>query len=169
VTFAGAGISFFGASSANRDALRTWLSASTIGPDKVNQLRHARMFPDRASLAAHMKRHAALIEPKFAAVEEALTRDLAEGAFATWTQPRGGYFVSLDVRAGLARRVVALAGAVGVKMTPAGATWPGGEDPHDRNIRIAPTFPPLAEVRSAMEVLTVCVRLATLAADLGED
>lgn len=164
VTFAGAGVSFLGASSANRDFIRERLSAATIGPDKVNQLRHTRMFPTREALSAHMEKHAALIGPKFAAVEEALVRDLAEGDYATWTRPKGGYFVSLDVTPGLAQEVVRLAAAAGVKLTPAGATWPGGEDPDDANIRIAPSFPPLAEVRAAMDVLTVCVRLATLEA-----
>ncbi|MFT4569701.1 MAG: aspartate/methionine/tyrosine aminotransferase [Candidatus Binatia bacterium] len=162
VTFAGSGVSFLAASAANRDALRKRMVAATIGPDKVNQLRHSRMFPNRLALAAHMEMHAELLAPKFAAVEEALVRDLGEGDFATWTQPSGGYFVSLDVAPGLAREVIRLAGEAGVKLTPAGATSPLGNDPDDTNIRVAPSFPPLEEVRSAMEVLTVCVRLATL-------
>lgn len=160
ITFAGGGVSFFGSSPANvqwylaRDIVRA------IGPDKVNQLRHARFFGDAAGVEAHMRRHAQIITPKFAAVRRALTDDLADLGIAEWTDPKGGYFVSLDVVPGTAKRVVGLARAVGVALTPAGATYPHGNDPENANLRIAPTLPPLDEVERAMQVLTTCVILA---------
>ncbi len=160
VSLAGSGVSFFGASPANvawflaRDGFRT------IGPDKVNQLRHIRFFGSTQGVTEHMERHRAILAPKFDAVAKALHEDLASLEFATWTDPRGGYFVSLDVVPGTARRVVELAGQAGVALTPAGATYPGGHDPQDRNIRIAPTFPGMGELEEALRVLTTCVVLA---------
>lgn len=161
VTFAGGGVSFFGSSPANvawylaRDFIRA------IGPDKVNQLRHVRFFGDTAGVEAHMREHAAIITPKFAAVRAALAADLGPLGIAKWTDPKGGYFVSLDTVPGTAKRIVELAKGVGVALTPAGATYPHGHDPEDANLRIAPTLPPLAEVEAAMKVLTTCVILAT--------
>lgn len=160
VSFAGAGISFFGSSPANvtwylkRDIMRS------IGPDKVNQLRHLRYFQDTAGVEAHMARHTQVLAPKFEIVAKSLAHDLDALGVASWTDPRGGYFVNLDVVPGTARRVVELAKAAGVALTPAGATYPGGVDPDDKNIRIAPSFPTLAELEPAMKVLTLCVVLA---------
>ncbi len=158
VTFAGAGISFLGGSTAFLDAMEKRLSAFIIGPDKVNQLRHARFLGDR--LEEHMRAHAERVRPKFEAVQRGLERGLGDTGLATWTQPKGGYFVSLDTRPGLAQAVVAMAAELGVALTPAGATFPYGHDPDDRNIRLAPTFATAAEVEAAVDVVALCVRLA---------
>jgi len=145
-------------------------STRTIGPDKLNQMRHVRVLHDAAGIAAHMREHRRLLAPKFAAVQEVFERRLGGTGIAAWTQPRGGYFVSLDVLDGSAQRVVALAKAAGIEMVPAGRTFPYGRDPRDRNIRIAPSFPPADEVRAAAEALATCVLVATaerLLADRG--
>ncbi|MCC5885820.1 MAG: aminotransferase [Gammaproteobacteria bacterium] len=160
ISFAGAGVAFMAASDKVLGAFEKRLGALMIGPDKVNQLRHSRLFPDADAISAHMQRHAAVIRPKFDAVQEALDRGLAGSGFATWTRPEGGYFVSVDTLPGMAREVIRLAAEAGVKLTPAGSTYPYGRDPEDRNIRLAPTFPPLEDVRRAMEVFVNCVRLA---------
>ncbi|WP_040155223.1 aminotransferase class I/II-fold pyridoxal phosphate-dependent enzyme [Mobilicoccus massiliensis] len=160
VTFAGGGVSFFGSSLANvewflaRDAMRS------IGPDKVNQLRHVRFFGDSDGVRAHMQRHREILEPKFESVAKALATDLGALGIAEWSEPNGGYFVSLDVVPGTAKRVVQLAKEAGVALTPAGATFPGGADLADRNIRIAPSFPTTEELEQALDVLTTCVVLA---------
>ena len=138
------------------------MNAQAIGHDKLNQLRHARFLDEGAGLADHMARHGALMGPKFELVCRRLDEELTEAAIATWTNPRGGYFVSFDGPAGTARRIVALAKAAGVTMTGAGATWPYGNDPADGNIRIAPSLPPLEELDAAMDVFTCCVKLAAL-------
>jgi len=134
----------------------------TIGPDKVNQLRHARMLRDREGVRAHMRRHAELVRPKFEAVLAQLERALGGTGMGSWTRPSGGYFISFDTLPGLATEVVRLAGEAGVKLTPAGATFPYGRDPEDRNIRLAPTYPPPDDVARATEVFTTCVRLASV-------
>jgi len=162
VTFAGAGLSAMGGSLKNIDWMRKHRSMMTIGPDKVNQLRHVRLLGDRQGLLEHMNKHAAILAPKFAKVQEVLGKELGSSGLAQWTNPTGGYFVSLDTLDGCAKRVVALANAVGVKLTAAGATFPLGKDPRDRNIRIAPSLPGLAEIEQAMAVLSVCVKLASL-------
>ena len=133
----------------------------------MNQLRHAKFLPDDAAIASLMQQHRALIAPKFELVEAKLQAALGDKGIATWTQPDGGYFVSLDVRPGLASEIVKLAADVGVKLTPAGATFPGGHDPNDENIRIAPTFPPLEDLSAALDVLVVCVELATATHQMG--
>ncbi|MEE4382303.1 MAG: aminotransferase class I/II-fold pyridoxal phosphate-dependent enzyme [Pseudomonadales bacterium] len=161
ITFAGGGVAFFAASPKVLDAFAQRLSALVIGPDKVNQLRHARLLPDLDAVRTHMRRQAALIRPKFEAVEQALAEGLSGTGLARWTRPAGGYFVSVDTLPGVASDVVRLAGEAGVKLTPAGATFPYGRDPEDRNIRIAPTFPPLEDVRRAMDVFVNSVRLAS--------
>ncbi len=162
ISFAGAGVSAVGGSAANMAWLRGHLSKMTIGSDKLNQLRHVRFFRDAAGIAAHMRRHAAILRPKFEAVQRKLEAQLAPARLATWTRPTGGYFVSLDTADGCAARVVQLAKDAGVKLTAAGATFPYGKDPRDRNIRIAPTLPPTSELELAMDVLCTCVKLATL-------
>jgi aspartate/methionine/tyrosine aminotransferase len=162
VTFAGAGVAMVAASAANLAFLKTGMSIQTIGPDKLNQLRHVRFFPDLAAIHAHMQKHAALLKPKFDMVHEILERELAGTGVAEWSRPRGGYFVSLDVPDGCAKRVVALAAEAGVELTAAGATFPHGRDPRDRNIRIAPSLPPLEEIRQATELLAICIQLAAI-------
>ena len=158
VTFATGGIAFLGGSAAFLTAMEKRLSIFMIGADKVNQLRHARFLKDR--LDEHMQRHAALVRPKFHAVQRGLERGLAGTGLAEWTQPKGGYFVSLNTLPGLARRTVELARELGVALTPAGATFPHGVDPDDRNIRIAPTFGTAEEVEAGIDVLTLCIKVA---------
>jgi DNA-binding transcriptional MocR family regulator len=160
ITFAGGGVSFFGSSPANLKWLLALVAKRTIGPDKLNQLRHVQLLKDADGLRAHMRAHRALLKPRFDAVDRILTERLGGTGLATWSKPKGGYFVSLDVPAGCARRVVSLAKDAGIALTPAGATFPYGKDPEDRNIRIAPTFATLADVEGAIEGLAVCVRLA---------
>ena len=165
VTLAGAGLAFFASSPANVAWFLRSAEKRTIGPDKLNQLRHVRFLRDQAGIAAHMERHRALIAPKFAAVLEALEARLAGTGVARWTKPEGGYFISLDARPGTAKRVVALAKEAGLALTPAGSTWPGGADPRDSNLRLAPTFPSLDNVRLASEGIALCVLLAGLEAE----
>ena len=160
ITFAGAGVAFLAASVDNVRWYLGHLGKGSIGPDKVNQLRHAQFFGDAQGVRAHMTRHRAIIAPKFAEVQRILTEQLGGLGIATWTEPTGGYFVSLDVLDGTASRVVQLAREAGVALTPAGSSFPHGDDPHDRNIRLAPTFPPLEQVTEAMLAVTTCVRLA---------
>lgn len=169
VTFAGAGISFMGLSLGNLAAFEQYLATSTIGFDKVNQLRHVRFLKDANGIAAHMEKHRALIEPKFKAVLDALERELSETGMAEWSKPIGGYFISLNTRPGLAAKIVQLAGDIGVKLTPAGATYPYGKDPKDENIRIAPTYPKTASLTQAVEVLITCIKLASVRQLLGID
>lgn len=160
ITYAGAGVAFLAASTETVAWYLGHLSKGSIGPDKVNQLRHAQLFGSAQGVRDHMVRHREIIAPKFAEVERVLSERLGSLDVASWTHPRGGYFVSLDVVDGTASRVVQLAKEAGVALTPAGASFPGGNDPDNRNIRLAPTFPELAEVTSAMEAVTTCVRLA---------
>ena len=162
VTFAGAGLAFFGGSRRNVDWFRTRLSVMTIGPDKVNQLRHLKLLPDMDAVRAHMRRHAALLRPKFDCVRRRLEAGLGNLGIGRWTDPAGGYFVSFWTRPGLAKETVRLAAEAGVRLTPAGAAFPYGEDPEDSHIRLAPSFPPLTEVDRAMEVFVTCVKLATV-------
>jgi len=162
ITFAGAGVSFMAGSDRNMSALRQHLAFQTIGPDKVNQLRHVRFLADSQTLAQHMAAHAALIRPRFESVLGTLEKELAGRGMGEWSTPRGGYFVAFNTLPGLARKVVQLADAIGVKLTPAGATFPYGKDPCDSNIRLSPTFPALADVRAAIEAFVVCVKLATV-------
>ncbi|MCR9277589.1 MAG: aminotransferase class I/II-fold pyridoxal phosphate-dependent enzyme [Pseudomonadaceae bacterium] len=159
ITFAGAGVAFVASGEHGNAAIVKRLSTMTVGPDKVNQLRHARFLGGR--LREHMAKHAELLAPKFACVEEKLSQELADLGIASWTKPNGGYFVSLDVMPGLARKIIAMAAGAGVTLTPAGATFPYGDDPRDRNIRIAPTYAPLADVATSLDILTLCVRLAS--------
>jgi len=160
ITFAGAGVAFMASSARVVKALERHMSAMTIGPDKVNQLRHVRFLAGR--LDAHMYNHAQLVRPKFDAVLERLDNTLEGLGIATWTRPKGGYFISFNTLPGIAKRVVARARAAGVTLTPAGATFPHGADPNDSNIRIAPTFPTLTDVEAATDVFTLCVELESI-------
>ncbi|KAB1650728.1 aminotransferase class I/II-fold pyridoxal phosphate-dependent enzyme [Adlercreutzia muris] len=162
ITFPGAGVAAVAASPANVAEIKRHMSAQAIGHDKLNQLRHARFLDEGAGLAAHMARHGELMAPKFDLVCRRLDEELGEAGIATWTNPRGGYFVSFEGPEGTARRIVALAKEAGVTMTGAGATWPYGDDPADSNIRIAPSLPPLEELDAAMDVFCCCVKLAAL-------
>lgn len=162
VSFAGAGVGVVAASPANIRHLLAALSIQTIGHDKINQLRHVRFFKDAAGIDAHMRKHAAILKPKFDLVDATLNGALGGKGVAEWSRPEGGYFVSLDTPDGCAARVVALAETAGVKLTKAGATFPLGKDPRDRNIRLAPTLPDLDEIRQAMELVAVCVELASV-------
>jgi DNA-binding transcriptional MocR family regulator len=162
VTLAGAGLAFFASSAAN---LRWYLERAgkrTIGPDKLNQLRHVRFLKNEEGLRRHMDAHRALLAPKFDAVIAALESRLAGTGIAHWSRPEGGYFVSVDVLDGTAKSVVDLARNIGLALTPAGATWPDGRDPQDRTLRLAPTFPPLKEVRDASEGIAICILLAAI-------
>lgn len=167
MTLAGAGVSLFAGSAANVAWYLKRMGKRTIGADKVNQLRHVRFLHDTAGLLAHMDRHRAIIAKKFETVGEIFTAHLGDSGVASWTKPKGGYFVSLDVLDGCASQVIRLAKEAGVELTPAGSTHPYGRDPHDRNIRIAPTFPDLATVALAAEGVAVSVLLATTAALQG--
>jgi DNA-binding transcriptional MocR family regulator len=162
ISFAGAGVAALASSPDNIADAKRHLAIQTIGPDKLNQLRHVELYRDFAGLVAHMRQQAAILRPKFEAVQQCFARELGGTGLAEWTEPRGGYFVSLNTLDGCAKDVVGLADAAGVKLTAAGATFPYGRDPRDRNIRIAPTFPPLDQIRAAMEVVSVCVLLASV-------
>ncbi|MDA1095165.1 MAG: aminotransferase class I/II-fold pyridoxal phosphate-dependent enzyme [Acidobacteria bacterium] len=162
VTRAGAGISFMAGSPVNLTAFRARLQSLTIGPDKVNQLRHVRFLRDLEGVRGHMRKHAEILRPKFDLVQRRLSEALDDKGMGRWSTPRGGYFVSFDSLPGLASRIIGLAEDAGVKLTPAGATFPHGRDPEDTNIRLAPTFPDLADLDQAMRVFTVCVQLASV-------
>lgn len=168
ITFPGSGIAAIATSLNNLEEIKTQLNYQTIGHDKVNQLRHVRYFGDFEGMKAHMKKHAAIIRPKFEAVLDALDRDLAPVGVGDWTRPKGGYFISFDAPEGCAKAIVDRAKKAGVTMTGAGATFPYHKDPHDSNIRIAPTFPSLNDLKLAMDIFTVCVRLVTVEKMLKE-
>ena len=160
ITFAGAGVSFLSASEPNLDWYLGHTGIRSIGPNKVNQLAHARFFGDADGVRDHMQKHRGIVAPKFEAAAGALDRRLGGYDVARWTSPEGGYFIDLEVPDGTATETVRLAKAVGVALTPAGSAYPYGQDPDDRHIRLAPTLPPLAEVETAMDVVGLCALLA---------
>jgi DNA-binding transcriptional MocR family regulator len=160
ITLPGAGLAIFAASKENVKWLLARFTPRTIGPDKINQLRHVRFLKDTAAIQDLMNQHKSLIAPKFRKVLDIFGEKLAGVPDVSWTRPKGGYFISLTVPHGCAKRVIALAKEAGVALTPAGATHPYGKDPDDRTIRIAPTFPELPEVAQAVEGVAVCVLLA---------
>lgn len=160
ITFAGAGVSFFGGSLGNIAWYLQHAGKKTIGPDKVNQLRHLRFFGDADGVRLHMQRHQQLLAPKFALVLEILEDKLGDAKIASWTEPKGGYFISLDVLPGTAKRTVALAKDAGIAVTEAGASFPYRNDPEDKNIRIAPTFPSSSDLREAIDGLATCALLS---------
>lgn len=162
ITYPGAGVAVFAANKNNMSQLKPVLAAQTIGFDKINQLRHVKYFKNADGILNHMKKHAKLIEPKFRLVEDILERELADAGVARWTKPKGGYFISLFVSDGCAKKTYELAKQAGVVLTNVGATYPYGLDPHDSNIRIAPTYPSISELEKAMEILVVCVKLSVL-------
>ncbi|AEF38012.1 transcriptional regulator [Mycolicibacter sinensis] len=167
ITFAGAGVSFFGGSLGNIAWYLQYAGKKSIGPDKVNQLRHLRFFGDADGVRLHMRRHQEILAPKFALTAEILANRLGESKIASWTDPKGGYFVSLDVLPGTARRTVALAKDAGIAVTEAGASFPYRKDPDDKNIRIAPSFPSTDDLRNAVDGLATCALLAAAEHLLG--
>ena len=162
ITFPGAGVAVMATSVDNQKHLASVTTCQTIGYDKVNQLRHVRYLKDRAHTLELMRRHAEILWPKFEVVLESLKNEIEPFNIAHWTSPKGGYFVSLHAMEGTAKRIVQLMKQAGVVMTDAGATYPYGIDPHDSNIRIAPSLPPVEELRQAMQIFCICVRMAAL-------
>ena len=162
ISFPGSGIAALATSHNNLEDIKAQLKNQTIGHDKVNQLRHVRFFGDIHGMVEHMRKHADIVRPKFEAVEEILERELGGLGIGQWSQPKGGYFISFDSMDGCAKEIVARCKKAGVVMTPAGATYPYGKDPHDSNIRIAPTYPPLGYLITASELFALCVKLTSV-------
>lgn len=162
VSFPGAGVAAMAASRNNVDFIKKCIGIQTIGPDKINQLRHVQYFKNLDGMKAHMAKHAAIIKPKFDAVLEILEENLSGLGIAQWTKPTGGYFISFDTMPGCARQVVELCRQAGVVLTPAGASFPYGKDPQDSNIRIAPTFPVIEELRQAAQLFCLCVKIVSI-------
>ncbi len=168
VSFPGSGIAAIASSLNNLEDIKKQLKNQTIGHDKVNQLRHVRYFKNIHGMVEHMKKHADSLRPKFEAVESILEKELGGLGIAKWTNPKGGYFISFDTMDGCAKDVVDACKKAGVVMTPAGATYPGGKDPHDRNIRIAPSFPPVEDMKTAAQLLALCTKLVSAKKLLAE-
>ncbi len=168
ISFPGGGLAVIVASKNNIDHIKNQMTVQTIGFDKLNQLRHCKYFKNFDGIKEHMKHHAAIIQPKFNVVLYMLDKEIAPLGIGKWVSPKGGYFVSFDALDGCAKRIVSLAKDAGVVMTGAGATYPYGNDPHDSNIRIAPTFPSVEELKQAMEIFCVCVKLASVEKLLAE-
>jgi aspartate/methionine/tyrosine aminotransferase len=162
ISFAGAGLAMMAGSQQNMEWVKNLMAFQTIGPDKLNQLRHVLFFKDIGGIMAHMKNHAAILKPKFDAVQEILDRELEGKNIARWSKPQGGYFVSIDTLEGCAAAVVNKAAEAGVKLTPAGSTYPYKSDPLNRNIRIAPSFPPVENVRAAMELVAISIQIVSI-------
>ncbi|MDD6275111.1 MAG: aminotransferase class I/II-fold pyridoxal phosphate-dependent enzyme [Clostridiaceae bacterium] len=168
VTFPGAGVAFMAMDPLNRDWMMPALQTQTIGPDKMNQLRHVRFFKTPDAMREHMSRHAAIMRTRFDAVKETFQTGLAPYGIGDWGDPKGGYFFSLNLPDGCAQKTYELCRELGVNLTPSGATYPHGNDPRDRNLRIAPTFPAVEELKAAMEVLCICARLVYVKKLLSE-
>ena len=161
ITFPGSGIAAIATSLNNLEDITKTMTHQTIGHDKVNQLRHVRFFGDIHGMTEHMKKHAEIIRPKFEAVEEIFDTELSGLGIAKWTIPNGGYFISFDALDGCAKKIVEKAKKAGVLMTDAGATWPYHNDPKDSNIRVAPTYPPLEDLKTAATLFALCVKLVS--------
>ena len=162
ITIAGGGISFLGASGKNLEHFRKRLAVMSIGPNKLNQQRHLLFLKNIEDVRLHMQKHAEILRPKFEMVQKHLESGLAGKAMGSWCKPEGGYFVSFDSNPGLAKEIIRLSAEAGVKLTPAGATFPYGQDPEDENIRLAPTFPSVEDLDQAMQVFVTCVQLASV-------
>jgi len=162
ITYPGAGVAVMASSEDNIAYMKKLIGVQIICYDKVNQLRHARFLKDKKGVLELMKKHAVILKPKFDMVFSCLDREIRELGIASWKKPKGGYFISLDTEPGCAKRALSLAKEAGVVMTEAGATFPYGKDPEDRNIRIAPTYPPVDELEKAMDVLCICLKLAAM-------
>ena len=152
----------------NMKVLRARYNRQTIGYDKINMLRHMLFFKDFDGVKAHMLRHKEILRPRFELVDKKFTEQLADLGIATWLKPRGGYFVSIDVYPGTAKEVVDMCKNAGLVLTSAGATYPYGNDPMDSNIRIAPTYPPVEELDTAMDIFCLCVKIAAISKILSE-
>ena len=168
ISFPGSGIAALAASKANLDDIRKYITVQTIGHDKLNQLRHVKFFKDLEGVHAHMKKHAAIIRPKFEAVLETLEKELGELGIASWSKPVGGYFISFNAEKGCAKAIVAKCKEAGLVLTGAGAAYPYGNDPEDSNIRIAPTLPPIEELKVATDLFVTCTKLVTVEKFLSE-
>lgn len=162
ISFPGSGIAFLGGSVENIEYIKKHMGVQTIGYNKLNMLRHLRFFKNFEGIIDHMRKHAQILKPKFDTILEVLSYELDGKDIATWTRPKGGYFISLDTLPNCAKSVVSMAEKAGVKLTKAGATYPYGKDPEDRNIRIAPSLPPLEEIKEAIEILAICVQLVSI-------
>lgn len=162
ITFPGSGISGMAVSKRNRDSILEMLKIQTIGPDKVNQLRHVRFLKNAEGVAEQMKKHAAILRPKFEMVEKVLDEELISRGIGSYYKPLGGYFISYNAPEGTAKRIVSLAKECGVTMTGAGAPFPYGKDPKDSVIRIAPSYPPIEELEKAAQIFAICVKLAVI-------
>ena len=162
ISFPGSGIAAIATSRNNLEDIEQQLKIQTIGHDKVNQLRHVRYFGDIHGMVEHMRKHADIMRPKFEAVINILDRELSELGIGSWTTPKGGYFISFDSMDGCAKEIVARCKKAGLVMTKAGATYPYGKDPHDSNIRIAPSYPPLGDLIVAMELFALCVKIVSI-------
>ncbi|MDE6529366.1 MAG: aminotransferase [Lachnospiraceae bacterium] len=167
VTFPGSGIAALAASENNLAFVKKIITIQTIGHDKLNQLRHVRYFKNIDGMKAHMKKHAAIVRPKFELVVDVLKKELESLEIGTWTNPNGGYFISFNSLPGCAKRIVAMCKDAGVTLTGAGAAYPYKKDPEDSNIRIAPTYPSIEELAKALEVFVICVKLASVENLLG--
>ena len=168
VTYPGAGVAVMGGAKANIDYIRSLMTVQSIGPDKINQLRHVKFFKDFEGVTEHMKKHAALVAPRFAAVLDELDREIAPLGIAKWTKPNGGYFISFNAMSGCAKRICQLCKEAGVVLTGAGATFPYGKDPEDSNIRIAPTYPPIDELKTAARIFALATKIACAEKLLGK-
>lgn len=162
ISFPGSGVAMLALSDGNLAAAKKIIEVQTIGPDKINQLRHVKYFTNAEGIVDHMRLHGMVLKPRFDVVLGTLRKELAPAGIASWTEPKGGYFISLDVADGTAAETYRLAAEAGVKITKAGATFPYGKDPRDRNLRLAPSYPPLRELFEAIHVVCVCTKLAYL-------
>jgi len=168
ISFPGSGVACIATSHNNMKDIKHFLTVQTIGHDKVNQLRHVRFFKDLQGIHDHMRKHANILRPKFEAVLDILDNELAELEIGTWIRPKGGYFISFDSMEGCAKKIVQMCKEAGVVMTDAGATYPYHKDPHDSNIRIAPSFPPMDDLIKAAKIFVLCVKLVSVEKLLGE-
>ena len=162
ISFPGSGVAALAASLNNLEDIKKQLKVQTIGHDKVNQLRHVRFFKDIHGMVEHMRKHANILRPKFELVENTLEEELGELGVGTWTKPKGGYFICFWSIPGCAKKIVSYCAKAGVIMTPAGATYPGGKDPQDSTIRIAPSFPPIEDLAVAAKLFALCVKLVSV-------
>jgi DNA-binding transcriptional MocR family regulator len=162
ITFPGAGVSVFACSKSNMDYIKSLLTVQTISYEKVNELRHVLYLKGKTGIIALMKKHAKILAPKFQCVLDSLEREIAPLGIASWQNPKGGYFISVNVLPGTAKAVWQLCKEAGLTLTNAGATYPYGIDPQDSNMRVAPSFPPLEQLEKAMEIYCVSLKLAAL-------
>ena len=168
MTFAGSGLCMVASSRANIESLKKEISLQTIGPDKLNQLRHLLFFKSVDGIRSHMKKHANILRPKFEIVQDVLETELGEKNIATWSTPNGGYFISVNTLEGCAKKVVEMTSQGGVSLTPAGTTFPYGSDPKDTNIRLAPSFPECADLKLATELLAISIQIVSIDKILGQ-